>query len=1044
MSVTTSVGTPSGYQEIDVSGIEQQQSDSTHSRAERDCPLDDSLPAFDTLTDIRWTVFRQQGMGVESIRQQLSLDSEWSGVIEAIEEGERELDTNPIQADEVSNEIRAALLWEYLRSIQNVCPNPRLIPLKEESKEPKIVGQCKLDSDEATEMLHTPSEAVSAVRNGHPGFALYAGKERHNTENVVLIDHDDMEVFGLDTLPETLTIRSGSGGFHELFVSPDNDDIESSSGEWGEVRSHNWHCCVPGSIHGSGGVYHVSGLREPSILTESEVPERLEPSSGNRNGGGDERDFSPDDFTPSAAINEYENELDITLGKCRQHDPKLDAYFNDPYPEHLDTRDDSQIEAKLVWRLRYNYFSYDRIYDILPHRPRGRKEWKSHDESYIRRTVTESPTPEWRFTSADYVTGNDSPQYLALLPDVSSLNNDTHEATDDSTPSLKDVRDRRDEILRSVLDEQQQVLIDGIPSIGKSYGVIKVAAETGTSLVIFTARHDLYDQYEQWCDEHDLDCYTLGSFHHDCETANGTFGEEWREAVTDLYDSNVTGREIHKYAERYFGEQLPCDVGQECSWKASYDFDHDRYDVLVGHYTHAHNETLLENRTAVIDESCDDAFTEKYQKGTVSTAVNNYVKQNEIIPFDNYVDLTEHRDNPEKSRRVEGAKEWFIEEQGIERDSSLVLDGTDSSAIGTEDGCHADAPLLTYALLAAQDLGNGVEYTPLGRTDNACRNRTTESIHIRRPPDFSEADGVICLDGTPSKKIWESSVGEELEHIQVLSDDERTGYLTDEYGLTVIQTSDTPKPYSAKHRNYLTPQKDHHLLDEIHEQTGRDPPITTPNQALLEYEQSGIIDAERASMNFAQTKSSNEFSSEEIGIVLGSTHYGDGSIKEECALHGESVERVSNTKGNNLRYTTELGNEVLEAQREAGVFQATMRYGRKPDKNPTTFVHSSSLPEWVPVEEKGDVIEVSDGMREVLYAIAAIDAEPQFDKTFKTKNVAHRVNIGENSARNHLETLMEYGYLEKERPKNAIQWTITRLPFDPFDSDGESPQMETV
>ena len=1042
MSVTTSMGGSSSHDEIDLSGIKRQpSSNNVHSRIERDCHLDNPLPAFDTLTDVRWMAFRQENATAESIRRQLSLDSKWVGVIQTIIGGEQDLGTNLIRAGEVSDEIRAALLWEFLRSIQNVCPNPRLIPLKEGSKEPKIVGRCSLNSDEATEMLHTPSEAVDALRDGHPGFALYAGKECHNTENVVLIDHDDMEVFELDTLPETLTVRSGSGGFHELFVTPDHDDIRNSRGEWGEVRSHNWHCCVPGSIHESGSVYHISGLREPSILVESDVPEQLEPSSGNGNGSSD-REFNPDhDLTLSTKVDEYENELGISLKQCRQHDPKLDAYFNNPYPDHVDTRDDSQIEAKLVWRLRYNYFSDDRIYDILPHRPRGRKEWKSYDEAYIHRTVIESPTPEWRFTSADYANENDSPQYLALLPDINSLSDNFDEDT--TIPTLEDAWDRRDDILRSVLNDQRRVLVDGIPSIGKSYGIVKVAAETETPLIIFTARHDLYEQYEQWCAEHELDCYTLGSFHHDCETANGTHGEEWKEAVTDLYDSNVTGSEIHKYAEQHFGKQLPCDRGQECSWKTTHDFNSDGYDVLVGHYTHAHNETLLENRTAVIDESCGDAFTEKYQQGTVSTAVNNYVKGSEIIPFNSYVDLTENRNDPEKKRRVEGAKEWFIEEQGIERDSSLVLDGTDRSADVGGDECHADAPLLTYTLLAGQDMGNGVEYTLLGPSGmgSACRNRTTESIHIRRPPDLSKADGVICLDGTPSQRMWESSIGEDLERIQVLSDTERTGYLTNEYGLTVIQTSDTPKPYSAKHRNYLTPEKDAHYLNRITEETGRDPPVITPNQALLAYRKNGIMGAERRSMNFAQTKSSNEFDDEELGIVLGSTHYGDGSIKEECALQGERVERVSNTKGNNLRYTTELGNEVLEAQRESRVFQAIMRYGRKTDKNPTTFVHSSALPDWVPVTGEGDVIEVSDGMREVLYAIAAIDREPQFDDTFSTKNIAHRVNIGENSARNHLETLMEYGYLEKDRPKNAIQWTILRLPFDPFSSNGESSPM---
>ena len=213
MSVTTSMGGSSSHDEIDLSGIKRQpSSNNVHSRIERDCHLDNPLPAFDTLTDVRWMAFRQENATAESIRRQLSLDSKWVGVIQTIIGGEQDLGTNLIRAGEVSDEIRAALLWEFLRSIQNVCPNPRLIPLKEGSKEPKIVGRCSLNSDEATEMLHTPSEAVDALRDGHPGFALYAGKECHNTENVVLIDHDDMEVFELDTLPETLTVRSGSGG----------------------------------------------------------------------------------------------------------------------------------------------------------------------------------------------------------------------------------------------------------------------------------------------------------------------------------------------------------------------------------------------------------------------------------------------------------------------------------------------------------------------------------------------------------------------------------------------------------------------------------------------------------------------------------------------------------------------------------------------------------------------------------------------------------------------------------------------------------------
>lgn len=190
-------------------------------------------------------------------------------------------------------------------------------------------------------------------------------------------------------------------------------------------------------------------------------------------------------------------------------------------------------------------------------------------------------------------------------------------------------------------------------------------------------------------------------------------------------------------------------------------------------------------------------------------------------------------------------------------------------------------------------------------------------------------------------------------------------------------------------------------------------------------------------------KGTNEFGTENIGIVSGSTHYGDGYVKRWSALNGESVEadRESNST---YPYTTQFGNDVLRNMRESQTLQANLRFGRDNNSHTVVFTHTNTNPDWLPVEEAGRTIEVSDGMREVLYAIAAIDIEPKFGDTFTTKNVEHRVNISRRSAANHLDTLTEFGYLEKNRPKNAVIWSINQLPFDPFSSDGNSQATATT
>ncbi len=136
-----------------------------------------------------------------------------------------------------------------------------------------------------------------------------------------------------------------------------------------------------------------------------------------------------------------------------------------------------------------------------------------------------------------------------------------------SSPLLNNARDRLSQAIHRGFSKGSPVLIEALPSIGKSYGVVAWAAETGNPLTVLTARRDLYTQCEDCCEEHGLSYKRLPSFHVDCETANGTHGTAWATRVNKVYqEKSLFGGEIHAFANELFGESLPCQEDGACSF----------------------------------------------------------------------------------------------------------------------------------------------------------------------------------------------------------------------------------------------------------------------------------------------------------------------------------------------------------------------------------------------------------------------------------------------------------------------------------------------
>lgn len=187
--------------------------------------------------------------------------------------------SNLVCVHNTTNEKRAILLKEYIASLP---VEPLLMPRTEDGKKPLVAEkEVALDSDRGRDLLVTPEEAIRQIREeGVNGFCLYAGKPSHNTEELVFADHDDMVKFPLDTLPDTLTVRSGSGeGYHETFLNSGNIENAKGKDEYsnsGEIRAKNWLVVAPGSIHPSGGIYHVSQGGKLETLHEEDLPKGLQ------------------------------------------------------------------------------------------------------------------------------------------------------------------------------------------------------------------------------------------------------------------------------------------------------------------------------------------------------------------------------------------------------------------------------------------------------------------------------------------------------------------------------------------------------------------------------------------------------------------------------------------------------------------------------------------------------------------------------------------------------------------------------------------------
>ena len=501
----------------------------------------------------------------------------------------------------------------------------------------------------------------------------------------------------------------------------------------------------------------------------------------------------------------------------------------------------------------------------------------------------------------------------------------TYKYAPEHSSKIDPIRDRLADIIADCYQNQKYALVESLPITGKTYSTFKQAKETDTQIIYLTSLNKLKDKAIQKCEENDLSYFRIPVPHDKCPSFQND-----KHGLKELYNRGISAKDLHHDYE------LPCNGN--CPYIEILNRDVSDIDVLIGNPKHAYNPNYLKGRIAVKDEFSENEYEIEYHKPR--ELINRFIQSVETFPLNSFSEIRQADD-----RDTAKAINWFSD-YDVYRDKETAR---------KPEEYHVHAPLLTYALLTGLEVNDGWEKTDTSLSDNwevdthigdnakVVFDADRESMYLLNPPDFDSADGFIGLDGTPIPEMWDCATGLDLEHIQVLSEEEKKRYITDILNLEIKQLSEHKRYY--QNSNNIAVNQDTSLAYSIWDKEGEKPGVITSKKAIQKYD-SEIEEYTDNSLNFARILSSNKFEDKHLGFVTGMRNYGDDYVfKWGCYLGKDvSVDR----SGDETEF--QFGNEtfnVFPLYRNL-TLQDVFRFGRNTEPT-TVYVNTSGLPEWVPV-----------------------------------------------------------------------------------------------
>jgi len=630
------------------------------------------------------------------------------------------------------------------------------------------------------------------------------------------------------------------------------------------------------------------------------------------------------------------------------------------------------------------------------------------------------------------------------------------EAGEDSHIRQRDVYERTEAKIASIMDQGESAVLDGIMGSGKTYSTFSVASDRDEPMAYFGPRGELYEQaaeyagengytyvpYEQRDYPEEGDVHIMPSVFRDCPTACGDHGQGWADRVAKLHSLGASPKVIHAMLD------MPCESDNtDCPYHQKCAVETDEFEVIVGHYKHGHLPYIVSGRHAVFDENPSDAFSQDLKGGTLVTAVNTFLGFHDSPPFEDFNDLIANRDDTD---RVLAAEAWF-EQYDWEPDERNVINHEDK-------GYHALAPHAVYTILMGESVGddstmyrasldNPREYAVYHEGDEV----EGHMVRINTPPNKSlrYARSVIALDGTPltleddddlrrplgAAPEWEAALGRSLSLRRVLDDDERRRFLQETQGLRMIQTTDAVKPYSSG--RYTNWSRDAALLEAARDTYSHGKPTVFTTLAAREEYESKPEAGELAGGwdHYGNLRGTDEYADHRLGVLLGSPHHGDFALRIRAAMLGVDVSPAG--KGVDREYGNAIGNGLLAEMRESTVAQAALRFGRDGD-GAIILLHTAAFPEWLPLAGEGSVVTTwTDAQRAVMALLRGGDPAT-------AQEIADHddVDVSARQVLNILRGFADAGVVERQqRPedKRQIEWADVDLDSAPVYGETSLP-----
>lgn len=498
---------------------------------------------------------------------------------------------------------------------------------------------------------------------------------------------------------------------------------------------------------------------------------------------------------------------------------------------------------------------------------------------------------------------------------------------------LSEVRDKTSALIGQAIDSESSILIEAPPASGKTTAVFRLASQLDAPISYLTKREDLYHQAIDLGHKFGSNPTLIPSPFRDCDCFSEDHPDYHPEAVR-LYELGVSGWRIHDELD------LPC---SPCDYLSKWErFDPESTDLIVGHYKHGYLDSVVQDRVVIIDEFPGNAFEQVFDD--VDELVSRFLRSTKGIPFDNWVDFLEHRDD--KQRLVE-AQVWFLK-NGAAPAPERVL------ALNENDRYHTLVPYIIWALLYMKNRGNDFESClfsgkwgrfGIERERYVAFNRENENISILTPPQLGEARAVVGLDGTPAIEMWEKVTGEDFAHWRTHEKaEEKNRYVKETLQLTLIQAGRGMKPY---HGGNVTLNRDAGILYGVGIREGQKPALITTDKALQKYREAGLLRYTKKEMNYASVVSSNSNKGDQIGVIQGAPHPGDQILKKWGCYFANTIEGEG--RGVDRSYG-EFGDKIYRHFVHDQVLQAILRFGR--GQSPATvYLNTLAVPEWLETDE---------------------------------------------------------------------------------------------